>query len=71
MIISDNAAHIKAAIKNKMGFKHFDCFAHTINLLITDGLKEVDVSRIVTKVKHIVGLFKRSYTAIQKILVYQ
>lgn len=71
MIVSDNAANVKAAIKNEMGFKHFGCFAHTINLVVTDGLKEEEVSRIIVKVKHIVGHFKRSHVATQKLLAYQ
>lgn len=71
MVVSDNAANIKAAVKNELQWKHLGCFAHTINLVVNDGLQEEEVRRNISKVKHIVGYFKRSHIATSKLLVYQ
>ncbi|XP_026462110.1 zinc finger BED domain-containing protein 4-like [Ctenocephalides felis] len=63
--ISDNAYNMKKAIKNILGLKHHGCYAHTINLIVNDGLKliksEIDV------VKKIVSYFRRSVTASEKL----
>lgn len=37
--ISDNAPNIVNAIK-LLGWKHFPCYAHTLNLVVQDGLEE-------------------------------
>jgi hypothetical protein len=37
-IVTDNAANMKAAV-NLGGWKHVPCFAHTLNLVVTDSLK--------------------------------
>ncbi|XP_031330565.1 zinc finger BED domain-containing protein 1-like [Photinus pyralis] len=71
MVVSDNAANIKAAVQTELGWKHFGCFAHSINLVVNDGLKGEDISQIINKVKYIVGHFKRSHSATQKLLTYQ
>lgn len=71
MIVSDNAANIRAAIQNELQWKHFGCFAHTINLVVHDGLKEEEISRIIIKVKNIVSHFKRSPLSTEKLLAYQ
>lgn len=36
--VSDNASNIKAAIQN-VGWKHLPCFAHTLNLVVKEGLR--------------------------------
>lgn len=38
--ISDNAANIKNAI-NLTGWKHFGCYAHSLNLIVEVALKPV------------------------------
>lgn len=71
LAVSDNAVNIKNAIKIKLNYPYFGCFAHTINLIVKDGLKNVEVSNIINKVRHIVTHFKRSTTSHNKLMVYQ
>ncbi|XP_064475382.1 E3 SUMO-protein ligase ZBED1-like [Ornithodoros turicata] len=56
-VVSDNATNITAAIR-LLGWKHFPCFAHTLNLIVQAGVKEI--SEVQTKVKNIVTFFKHS-----------
>lgn len=66
MVISDNAANIKKAIKDVLKLKHFGCYAHTLNLIAQDSLKLV--VEILQKVKDIVAYFRRSTSAMSKLL---
>nr|XP_022909869.1 zinc finger BED domain-containing protein 4-like [Onthophagus taurus] len=56
-IISDNASNMKLAIRIG-GWKHWGCYAHSLNLVVQSGLKEVRV--IVDKLTKIVRYFKKS-----------
>ncbi|XP_072375369.1 E3 SUMO-protein ligase ZBED1-like [Diabrotica undecimpunctata] len=67
--ISDNAPNITKAIKEDLAWKHFGCYAHTINLIIQDGLKIV--SPVVTKIRTLVAHFKRSTNACYKLIEVQ
>lgn len=59
-VVSDNAANILAAVR--LGeWRSVGCFAHSLNLVVQDGLKAI--SDIIVKVKSIVEFFKRSSTA--------
>lgn len=69
MIISDNAANICKAIKELLKIKHFGWYAHTINLIAQDALKQV--SKILENVKLIVSHFKRSTSAMSKLIEQQ
>ncbi|CAH1105851.1 unnamed protein product [Psylliodes chrysocephalus] len=69
LAVSDNAANIKKAIKEDLGWKHFGCYAHTINLILQDGIKVV--SPIVTKVRTLLAHFKRSTNASNKLMEVQ
>lgn len=60
--------NIKNAINNT-GWKHFGCFAHTLNLTVQDSLKFTD--HIVDKVKAIVTHFKRSSKATKMLIDMQ
>ncbi|KAJ8953453.1 hypothetical protein NQ318_023572 [Aromia moschata] len=40
LVVSDNASNIKNAIIKDLGWKHFGCFAHTINLICYVLLKK-------------------------------
>ncbi|XP_026464396.1 zinc finger BED domain-containing protein 4-like [Ctenocephalides felis] len=66
--ISDNASNMKKSIKDILKIKHYGCFAHTINLIVNDGLKliksEIDI------IKKIVSHFRRSVTACEKMQQY-
>lgn len=69
IIISDNAANIKKAIKEDLKYKHFGCYAHTLNLIAKDALELA--LPVVEKVKTIVAFFKRSTSAMEKFLEQQ
>lgn len=69
IIISDNTAHICKAIKEDLQLKHFGCYAHTINLIVNDSLKQI--TKILVKVKVIISHFKRSSFAAAKLLEQQ
>lgn len=69
--VSDNGSNIKNAIEKELGWKHFPCDSHTLNLAVTDALKADDVDEIVNKVKKIVRQFKQSNVAWQKLKKYQ
>jgi len=57
-IVSDNAANVTNAIQ-KTRYRQVSCFAHTLNLEVQNGLK--DISSVIQKVKSIVEYFKRSH----------
>lgn len=59
--VTDNASNIVGAIKDVISWKHFPCFAHTVNLIVNDGLDSQ--SELLSKIKSIVGYFKRSTTS--------
>ncbi|CAG5046036.1 unnamed protein product [Parnassius apollo] len=63
-VVSDNAANISAAIRMG-GWKHIRCFAHSVNLVVQSGLK--DIKNTVLKVKSIVEYFKSSSSALTKL----
>lgn len=69
MVVSDNAANIRKAIKDELRLKHFGCYAHTINLIVQDALKHI--IGIVDKIKSIVAHFKRSTSATAKLIEQQ
>lgn len=71
LAVSDNAANIKNAITVQLNWKYFGCFAHTLNLIVKDALKIVEISNIVHKVKQIVSHFKKSYKSNEKLMSYQ
>lgn len=56
--VSDNAANIKHAISTDLGWKHFGCFAHTLNLVVHNALEIV--AGTLEKVKGIVAHFRKS-----------
>lgn len=69
MSVSDNASNITNALQVQLGWKHFGCFAHTLNLIVTDALDSVQP--IINKVKSIVTYFKRSTSSNTKLMKYQ
>jgi len=64
-VVTDNAVNIVKAVNNIFGKnKHLSCFAHTLNLLATNTLKEnVEIEALCEKVKTLVTFFKQSVTA--------
>ncbi|XP_047103747.1 E3 SUMO-protein ligase ZBED1-like, partial [Schistocerca piceifrons] len=69
MVVTDNAPNIKNAISTILKWKHFGCYAHTLNLVVQDALK--NVQEVHQKVKTIVGFFKRSSSATERLLTCQ
>lgn len=69
IVVSDNAANIKGAVVNELKWKHFGCYAHTINLIVEDALEPV--RPLLSKIKGIVSHFKRSNLDTQKLIKYQ
>ncbi|CAH2013573.1 unnamed protein product [Acanthoscelides obtectus] len=67
-IVTDNAANQVAAVK--LGsWAHIPCFAHTLNLVVQNGLQEIKDIR--HKVKAVVEYFHRSSQANSKLLSTQ
>jgi len=64
-VVTDNGANIVKTIINSFGLrKHLPCFAHTINLIVTDSIKASTVLKtVIDKVKAIVTFFKHSVNA--------
>ncbi|XP_067639740.1 E3 SUMO-protein ligase ZBED1-like [Eurosta solidaginis] len=69
--VSDNASNIKCALTTKLNWKHFGCMAHTMNLIVKDGLRVTEVAEIIDKIKGIVTYFKKSSSANEAFLSYQ
>lgn len=63
-VVTDNAANIVCAVRYE-GWRHFPCFAHTINLVVHNGLKTIKPT--VDKIKGVVEFFKRSSQALVKL----
>lgn len=66
--VTDNARNITAAIK-LTGWTHLPCLAHTLNLVVQDGIKLIQP--IHKKVKRIVEYFHHSTTAKEKLSLLQ
>lgn len=67
--ISDNARSIVKAIKTKLQWKHYGCYAHSLNLIVTSALRPFDA--LIENVKKNVAHFKRSTGATDMLLSYQ
>lgn len=59
-IITDNARNMLVACAEAQFSPHITCFAHTLNLASQKGLKVDCASRLLGKVRKIVGYFHRS-----------
>ncbi|KMQ84621.1 zinc finger bed domain-containing protein 1-like protein [Lasius niger] len=64
-VVSDSAANIKKAVMDIFGrTKHLPCFAHILSNMVPNIIASMpDVQNIITKVKNIVVLTKRSVVA--------
>ena len=63
IVITDNAANITNAIQNILKWKHFVCYAHTLNVIVQDRHNQ--------KSKNYCDDFKRSNSANLKLTQYQ
>nr|CAH7739618.1 unnamed protein product [Callosobruchus chinensis] len=67
-VVSDNGANIKSAINDHLHKHHHPCVAHTLNLSVKDGLgQNSELGVILQKCRNIVGHFKHSALAVQKL----
>lgn len=62
---TDNGANMVSAISQLKDCLHTRCFAHTLQLLVNDALK--DNEPLLTKVKDFVAIFRRSPKAADKL----
>ncbi|KAF9413705.1 hypothetical protein HW555_008151 [Spodoptera exigua] len=67
-VVSDNAAYIQKVINN-IGWKHYGCYGHSLNLIVQDAL--IFIQPLLEKVKKIVRHYKTSSTALEKLLKAQ
>ena len=66
-VVTDNASNIVAAIRLN-GWKHVPCFAHTLNLIVQDALKDDPVlSNVSKKCRDIVTYFHHSCKAAKRL----
>uniref|UniRef100_A0A8D8Z989 Zinc finger BED domain-containing protein 1 n=2 Tax=Cacopsylla melanoneura TaxID=428564 RepID=A0A8D8Z989_9HEMI len=68
-VVSDNASNITGAITIN-NWRQIPCFAHTLNLVVQDGLKN-NIQGTLRKIKSIVEFFKRSTTGNAKLRATQ
>lgn len=58
-----------------MGYRHFGCYAHTLNLAVkyctVDNTADEKVRRVISKVKAIVSHYKKSVKTTEKLVTYQ
>ncbi|XP_047505129.1 E3 SUMO-protein ligase ZBED1-like [Pieris napi] len=72
LAVSDNGSNIKKAIEKDLGWKHFGCYAHSLNLAVQEAMsKSEEVTALEGKIKTIVSYFKRSAKAWEKLKKYQ
>lgn len=70
-IVTDNAANICAAIKS-LSKRQIPCFAHTLNLVVQEAIKNTDyVLKVREKIKQIVTFFHHSVKATDKLTQLQ
>ena len=67
VILRDNASNMKKAM-DKMGVRSLGCFAHTLQLVVDEGLlSQRSVSDAIAVGRHIVGHFKHSPLAYSRL----
>ncbi|XP_050510130.1 E3 SUMO-protein ligase ZBED1-like isoform X2 [Diabrotica virgifera virgifera] len=71
LAVSDNAENITNAIVGFREWRHLECFAHTINLIVEDGLKCDTITELLNKVREIAEHFECSYESSEKLSAYQ
>lgn len=66
-VVTDNASNMVAAV-DLMRLRHYPCFAHTLNLVVQDSIKNTEEIKLVKeKVKRVVAYFLHSVTAANKL----
>ncbi|KAJ8896146.1 hypothetical protein PR048_001489 [Dryococelus australis] len=68
-IVSDNANNIVHDVKDVMKLKYFGCFAHSLNLIVQNALK--NIYALLEKIKAIIAYFERSTQSNEKLHQFQ
>ncbi|KAL0860157.1 hypothetical protein ABMA27_010464 [Loxostege sticticalis] len=68
-MITDNASNVVKAVKEELKWKHFGCYAHSLNLVVEDALKLVQPR--IDKVKRIVMHVKKSNLSSERLQKHQ
>ena len=71
IVISDNGSNIKYTIEKCLGWRHFSCYAHTLNRCVQKALNNEEISNTICKVKALVSYFKKSTIGWDKLKKYQ
>ena len=70
-IATDNAANVVAAVRD-LGWNCVSCFAHTLNLIVTNAIRSVpDILPLQKKCRNIVSFFHRSVKVADKLKSFQ
>ncbi|CAH2004378.1 unnamed protein product [Acanthoscelides obtectus] len=67
--VADNAPNIQKALQ-QIGWRHMGCVAHTINLIVKDGIKNDEILSVLEKIREIVSHFKKSTISNNKLMKY-
>ncbi|XP_005113571.2 zinc finger BED domain-containing protein 1-like, partial [Aplysia californica] len=71
-IVTDNASTMVSLVKDHLKKHHVRCFAHSLNLIVRDALKNSgELVELITKVKSVVSFFHHSVKATEKLLSFQ
>lgn len=70
LAVSDNGANIKCAIEKCLGWKHFNCYAHCLNLAVNKAFENEAINTIIQKAKAIVAHLKKNNVAWEKLKRY-
>ncbi|XP_067305981.1 E3 SUMO-protein ligase ZBED1-like [Pseudorasbora parva] len=66
-VVTDNGANMVSAV-HKAWWKHYPCFAHTLNLVVKDAIKaSPEISHLLEKCRNIVSFFHHSTKATEKL----
>ncbi len=66
-VVTDNGANMVSAV-HKAGWKHYPCFAHTLNLVVKDAIKtSPEIFHLLEKCRSIVSFFHHSTKASEKL----
>lgn len=68
-MVTDNAASIVKAVKEILGWNHFGCYAHSLNLVVENALQIIKPQ--IDKVKRIVAYVKKSTVSSERLQKYQ
>ena len=66
--MTDNGANMVKAVKEILNVRHLGCFAHTLNLVVHNAIKNTsEVKNVQDKIKAIVSFFHHSVKASDKL----